>query len=76
MTELNTPRTRTAAFYASVIVTLIAAVGIMVAYNVPQDSMAPKPVLGDPSKRIGTGNAPSTNPVTIAPLDKPAEKSR
>jgi hypothetical protein len=75
MSELNTPRTRTKVFYASVIVTLIAAVGVVVAYNGSHDWMVPKQVVGDPSSRIGTGDAPSNNPVTIAPLDKPAEKS-
>lgn len=75
MSELNTPATRTKVVYVSVIVTLIAAVGIVVAYNSSHDWTAPRPVVGDPSSRIGTGDAPSNNPVTIAPLDKPAEKS-
>lgn len=76
MSELNTPRTQTKVFYASIIVTLIAAVGVVVAYNGSHDWMAPKPVVGDPNKRIGTGEAPSESPVTIARLDKPADNSR
>ncbi len=75
MSAINTSRTRTTVFYASVIVTLLAGIFIVAAYSRQPDGIAPKPVVGDPSKRLGTGDAPSKNPVTIDALDKPAEKS-
>jgi hypothetical protein len=72
MDGLNRPRTRSAVFYTSIFIVLIAGVGLFAAYQMQDSFSHPQEAQDDPSKKFGTGDGPSKNPVTIDALDKPS----
>ncbi|MET0409535.1 MAG: hypothetical protein ABW006_14335 [Hyphomicrobium sp.] len=74
MQELNTKHSRKVIFYGSALIVALAGIGVVTAYNMNDDLAGPKEVVGDPSKRIGKGDAKSENPVVIDSIDKPADQ--
>jgi hypothetical protein len=73
MSAFNTKNSRTTVFYTSVVVVAAAGLGLAAAYFGQGLNSEPPPAVSDPTKKIGTGDSPSQNPITIPSIDKPAE---
>jgi hypothetical protein len=73
MTQLNNPQTRTMVFYISAFVVTLAAAGSLAAYFGTHFAKPPT-VVGDPIKSIGTGDAPSQNPVVLDGVTKESNR--
>jgi uncharacterized protein HemX len=73
MTEFNSKSSRTAVLYTSIIVVAAAGLGLAAAYFGQSPNNEPQATVSDPTKKIGTGDRPSQNPVTIPSIDKSAD---
>ncbi len=76
MTNLNTKSSRWLVLYGSAAVVIAASMIVAAVYLHGGPNTKTIAVVGDPTKKIGTGDQPSKNAATIPGLDKPAEAAK